>query len=145
MTLSCILCPIDFSEATGPLVAYAAALAAGTGAKLRLLHVLEPQPMLPGLSDLELAQQLAHYHAAAEQAGAQVNTGIVPGVEAATEIVAEARRFSADMIVIGAHGRTGLSRFLMGGTAETVVRTAPCVTLLVKSPGTESATYYKSA
>ena len=61
MTLSCILCPIDFSEATGPLVAYAAALAAGTGAELRLLHVLEPQPMLPGLSDLELAQQLARY------------------------------------------------------------------------------------
>ena len=52
----------------------------------------------------------------------------------ADEIVADARLHPADMIVIGAHGRTGLTRFLMGSTAETVVRTAACVTLLVK-PG----------
>ncbi|HEX8425768.1 universal stress protein [Hymenobacter sp.] len=144
MTLSTILCPIDFSEATGPLVAYAAALAAGTGAVLRLLHVLEPQPVLTGLSDLDLAQQLARYHASAELAGARVNTVLVHGTDAALEIVAEARRHSVDMIVIGAHGRTGLTRFLMGSTAEVIVRTAPCVTLLVKSP-TESSAYRKSA
>lgn len=144
MTLSTILCPIDFSEATGPLVAYAAALAAGTGAVLQLLHVLEPQPMLAAPSDLDLAQQLARYHASAEAAGARVHTAIVPGADAALEIVEEARRHSADMIVIGAHGRTGLSRFLMGGTAEVVVRTAPCVTLLMKSP-VESGAYRKSA
>lgn len=130
MTITSILCPIDFSEATGPLVAYAAALAAGTGAELRLLHVLEPE----GPSDLMLAQQLARHHAAAEAAGAHATTAIVPGSDAAGAIVEEARRYSADMIVIGAHGRTGLTRFLMGNTAEVVVRTAPCVTLLVKTP-----------
>lgn len=134
MTLSTILCPIDFSEATEPLVAYAAALAAGTGAELRILHVLEPQLTLNGPTDLDLAQRLVHYQAAATQAGATVSTAIVPGDDAATEIVADAKRLSADLIVIGAHGRTGLTRFLMGNTAEVVVRTAPCVTLLVKSP-----------
>ena len=144
MTLTSILCPIDFSEATGPLVAYAAALAAGTGAKLLLLHVLEPQPMLASPSDLDLAQQLAGHHASAERTGAQVSTAIVPGTEAAAEIIAAAQRHAADMIVIGAHGRTGLTRFLMGSTAEGVVRTAACVTLLVKSPS-ESGTYRKSA
>lgn len=144
MILSTILCPIDFSEATEPLVAYAAALAAGTGAELRILHILEPQPTLNGPSDLDLAQQLAHYHVAASQAGATVSTAIVPGADAAAEIVAEATRQSADMIVIGAHGRTGLKRFLMGNTAEVVVRTAPCVTLLVKSPPAP-ASYRESA
>jgi len=71
---------------------------------------------------------------AAEQAGVvRVHTGIVRG-EAAPAIVAEAKRQQADLIVIGAHGQTGLTRFLMGNTAETVLRTAPCATLLLKSP-----------
>lgn len=133
MTLTTIVCPIDFSAATERLVAYATALAVSTGAELRLLHVLEPQPLLPSsaISDLSIAAQLAHHHAVATQAGARVSTSIVHG-EAATEIVAEAQRQAADMIVIGAHGQTGLTRFLMGNTAEVVVRTAPCATLLMK-------------
>jgi universal stress protein A len=134
MTIATVLCPVDFSEATAPLVAYAAALAAGTHAELRLLHVLEPQPALENLPDLALAQQLAHYHALAAAAGARVSTAVVHAPDVAQAIVAEARRHPADLIVIGAHGRTGLNRFLMGSTAETVVRTASCVTLLVKSP-----------
>ena len=133
MTFATILCPLDFSAASGPLVRYAAALAAATGAELRLLHVLEAQPRLPAShSDVEMARQLAGYHAAATGAGvATVTTVIVQG-EAAAEIVAEARRHPADVIVIGAHGRTGLTRFLMGSTAEAVVREAACATLLVK-------------
>lgn len=122
-----ILCPIDFSAAAEAVVTYSAALAAGTGAELRLLHVLVPAA---GPAD-EAA--LARYQEVALAAGAQVTTVVLAG-EAAAEIVAEARRYPADIIVIGAHGQTGLTRFLMGSTAETVVRTAPCVTLLVK-PG----------
>ena len=137
MTLSLIFCPIDFSAATASLVAYAATLAAGAGAELRLLHVLLPQPALANdAADLALAAQLAQHRAAAEQVGARVTTSVLRG-EAASEIVAAARRHAADLIVIGAHGQTGLTRFLMGSTAEAVVRTAPCATLLVnsQSPG----------
>jgi universal stress protein A len=144
MTIATVLCPVDFSEATAPLVAYAAALAAGTSAELRLLHVLEPQPVLEGLPDLALAQQLAHYHALATAAGARVSTAVVHAPDVAQAIVAEAQSHPADLIVIGAHGRTGLNRFLMGSTAETVVRTALCVTLLVKSP-VATSTYRASA
>ncbi|SHK07466.1 universal stress protein [Hymenobacter psychrotolerans] len=136
-----ILCPIDFSAATEALVRYAATLAAGTGGELRLLHVLEPGP-LPATNDVELAQRLALHREAALAAGARVTTAVTQG-DAAAEIVAEARRHPAAMIVIGAHGQTGLTRFLMGSTAETVVRTAPCVTLLVK-PGCSQA-YRQSA
>ncbi len=131
MTLTSILCPLDFSAATPGLVAYAAALAAATGAELRLLHVREPlEAEAPAGPD-----RLDCLRAAAEQAGAvRVSTGTVRG-EAAPEIVAEAGRRHADLIVIGAHGQTGLTRFLMGNTAEVVLRTAPCPTLLVRANG----------
>ena len=133
MTLTSILCPLDFSAATPGLVAYAAALASATGAELRLLHVREPQ------DDAEApagADRLAGLRLAAEQAGApHVSTSTVRG-EAAPAIVAEASRHHADLIVIGAHGQTGLTRFLMGNTAEVVLRTAPCPTLLVRAPTT---------
>jgi len=137
-----ILCPLDFSAASSGLVAYAAALAVATGAELRLLHVCErpnnpagrarsagataaPEPGGEEMQDLQTA---------AKQAGvARVHTSIVQG-EAAPEIVAEASRQQADLIVIGAHGRTGLTRFLMGTTAEIVLRTAHCTTLLVRAP-----------
>lgn len=136
MTFTSILCPLDFSAASAVLVHYATTLAVASGAELRLLHVLESQPALPmtstAPSDLEIAQQLADFHAVAMRAGVQARTMVVEG-NAATEIVAEAQRHATDVIVIGAHGRTGLTRFLMGSTAEAVVRTATCATLLVKT------------
>ncbi|GAA3944960.1 universal stress protein [Hymenobacter algoricola] len=127
MTLTTVLCPLDFSAASAGLVTYAAALAVAAGAELRLLHVQETPPALAG----SVAEQLAAHRAVAAQAGARVSTVVLPGAAAAA-IVAEARRYPADLIVIGAHGQTGLTRFLMGSTAEAVVRTAPCATLLVK-------------
>ena len=128
MTLSTILCPLDFSATSAALVAYAAALAVGTGAELRLLYVQEPAG--PAAAGVEAALNV--HRAAAVAAGARrVSTGLAHG-EAAPTIVAEAQRQHADLIVIGAHGRTGLSRFLMGNTAEVVVRTATCPTLLVR-------------
>jgi nucleotide-binding universal stress UspA family protein len=45
-----------------------------------------------------------------------------------------ARELNCDMIVIGSHGRTGLSRLLMGSVAERVVRRATCPVLTVKAP-----------
>ena len=134
-----ILCPLDFSAASASLVAYAAALAVAYGAELRLLHVAEPQEDPTGQRpDATVfapckARMLA-LQTQAEQAGvAHVHTGMVRG-EAAPEIVAEAARQQADLIVIGAHGQTGLTRFLMGTTAEIVLRTARCATLLVRDP-----------
>ena len=140
MNLSTILCPLDFSAASSGLVAYAAALAVATGAELRLLHVCEPQEdpagRLPGepvsASPVPCAERLNGLRAEAEQAGVvRVHTGIMQG-EAAPAIVAEASRQHADLIVIGAHGQTGLTRFLMGNTAEIVLRTARCATMLVR-------------
>lgn len=128
MTLSTILCPLDFSAASVALVAYAAALAVGTGAELRLLYVQEPAAPAPAGVEAELG---AHRAAAVAAGASRVSTNTVHG-EAAEAILAEAQRQRADLIIIGAHGQTCLSRFLMGNTAERVVRTAPCPTLLVR-------------
>lgn len=128
MTLSTILCPLDFSAASAALVAYAAALAVGSGAELRLLYVQEPAVPVPARMEAEL---VAHRAAAVAAGASRVFTNTAHG-EAAPTILAEAQRHHADLIVIGAHGQTGLSRFLMGNTAEMVVRTAPCPTLLVR-------------
>ncbi|OON70754.1 universal stress protein [Hymenobacter sp. CRA2] len=143
MHLSKILCPLDFSAASGPLVAYAAALAGATGAELCLLHVQEPQPVLSDADLPEAALELARYQLITEQAGApRVTTRLRQG-EASCEITREARDGGFDLIVIGSHGQTGLTRFLMGNTAEHVVRTALCATLLVKPQG--DAAYRQSA
>jgi nucleotide-binding universal stress UspA family protein len=55
------------------------------------------------------------------------------------EILGLADREHIDLIVIGSHGRTGLSRLLMGSVAEGVVRNAKCLVLVVKQPITVPA------
>src|SRR5439155_18076193 len=52
--------------------------------------------------------------------------------DAAEAIVEYAKDVHADIIVVGTHGRSGVSRLLMGSVAEHVVRTAPCPVLVVR-------------
>ena len=53
----------------------------------------------------------------------------------ADEILRAARRARADLIVMGTHGRAGLSRVFMGSVAERVVRESPCAVLTVRAHG----------
>jgi nucleotide-binding universal stress UspA family protein len=57
----------------------------------------------------------------------------------ADEIVRCAEEEGVDMIVMGTHGRRGLSRLLMGSVSEAVVRRAPCPVLTIKLPHHEMA------
>ncbi len=50
------------------------------------------------------------------------------------EIVKAAREVEADLIVMGTHGRHGLSHLLLGSVAERVVRTAPAPVFTVRHP-----------
>jgi nucleotide-binding universal stress UspA family protein len=50
----------------------------------------------------------------------------------AKEIVQLAADFSADVVLVGTHGRTGLKRFVLGSVAEKVVRNAPCPVLVIR-------------
>ncbi len=58
----------------------------------------------------------------------------VRGGFAADEIISEAKEWGADLIIIGTHGRRGISRFLLGSVAENVTVHAPCSVTLVKHP-----------
>ena len=49
-------------------------------------------------------------------------------------IVRDARKWKADLIVMGTHGRRGINRLMLGSDAETVLRTAQCPVLMVRSP-----------
>jgi nucleotide-binding universal stress UspA family protein len=69
-------------------------------------------------------------------------TNVVADVRAgnpAREIVAAARELGVDVIVMGTHGRTGLSHALMGSVAERVVRLAPCPVLTLRAPESDKA------
>jgi nucleotide-binding universal stress UspA family protein len=58
----------------------------------------------------------------------------------ATEIVRVAEEEKAELIVLGTHGRTGLSRILMGSVAEAVVRHAPCPVLIYRQDADKLST-----
>jgi nucleotide-binding universal stress UspA family protein len=64
--------------------------------------------------------------------GASIETCVREG-DPRTEIVEEAKDWSADLIVVGSRGRTGMQRWLVGSVAEHVVRHAPCSVEVVRS------------
>ena len=139
-----ILVPLDYSPGSDGVVEYACAIARGMNATLTLLHVFEPPNEMVGV----VPGATVGGEAAAEQAaGATVldralalcrANGIATAdriLERATStyhaIVAHAGQGKFDLVVMGTHARTGMSRLVMGSTAEQVLRHAPCPVLLV--------------
>lgn len=139
-----ILVATDFSDHAREAVQYAADLARRYEGSLLLIHVYQPvNYALPDGYMLytptqmtsmmeEFEQQLTRSKEEALAAGApRVETSLPIGA-AAFEIVEAARAADCDLIVMGTHGRTGLSHMLIGSTAERVVRAATCPVLTVK-------------
>src|SRR5689334_22530096 len=118
-----ILFPTDYSDISLNAGRTAAQLARRTGARLHVVHVVPPVTD-PGPAD-PLPKAIAGFGS-----GLDVVTAVVPGLPA-REIVRYARRHAIDVIVMGTHGRTGMSRALLGSVAEAVVRRAPCRVLTV--------------
>ncbi len=73
-----------------------------------------------------------------ESAGFRVSVA-TPDAEPRHGIVDEARRWHADLVVMGSHGRHGFDRLLLGSVAETVLRHAPCSVEIVRPALSESA------
>ncbi len=129
-----ILVPIDFSMGQERTLSLATSLARDAGAKLVIVHVMEPA--------LAYAAGVAYY--GAPNPREEMLRAVVPpasdvpcehqsltGVPAES-IIEYAEEIDADIIVMGTHGRTGISRMLMGSVAEAVVRRAPCPVVTVK-------------
>jgi nucleotide-binding universal stress UspA family protein len=135
-----ILHPTDFSSRSKNAFELACALARDYGARLVVLHVKPPKFMggevhalitVAEEVDHELREELDKLqpHDACTNIERMLKQG-----DAGTEILRTAKEISCDLIVMGTHGRTGLSRLLMGNVAEAVSRKAHCPVITIKHP-----------
>ena len=140
-----ILHPTDFSLLSEQAFHVACSLAKEHMARLIVLHVAEfpleaPEsevmsPPLPGGPWEAITDRL--HKIRAPDPKIVIEYRLEEG-SAAAEILRVAHETGCDLIVLGTHGRTGLSRLLMGSVAEQVIRKATCSVLVVKAPFTES-------
>jgi len=149
MTYKRILVPVDGSPTSNKGMQEALRLARSSRARLRLLHVVEqtvafsaPEVAIdlgPILDSLRAAgrRRLAGIERRVRRSGVKLDTALVEnfGMRVADAVIAQARRWRADLIVMGTHGRRGLQRALIGSDAELVVRYSPVPVLLVPPGG----------
>ncbi|MDI6852740.1 MAG: universal stress protein [Deltaproteobacteria bacterium] len=138
LALNKIMLATDGSENSQPAGNRALELAQAYGAELKVLSVLELPSPIGGnvrevLADLEKSRKnvLTDIRAQAEALGLTTECFTSQGPPART-IVAEAQKQGVNLIVMGSHGRTGLSRLLMGSVTERVIGLSPCPVLVVK-------------
>jgi nucleotide-binding universal stress UspA family protein len=147
-----ILVATDFSAPSEAALFYGKDFARTYGAALHVLHVVDdvgtrvvmaPMAMTPDVGTLQVELE-----AGARQALDDLLTDedrrvlharpvLRVSSQAADTIVSYARDAEIDLIIIGTHGRTGLTHFFMGSVAQHVVRMAPCPVLTVRHPERE--------
>ncbi len=145
ITLKTILVPSDFSECSEAALRYALELARRFDARVHLLHVVQDpltQPWAAEGFSLPLFEIVDDWHAQARERlkavvpAADCDRVTIAAVVATpyAEILDYAARNDVDLIVMGTHGRGGVSHMLLGSIAERVVRRAPCPVLTVRHP-----------
>ena len=149
-----ILVPVDGSPTSDRGLDEAVKLARLTGARLRLMHVVDQLVYAGGMegfgamtADLvPLLREggesiLKTAKARVEASGVPVDTALFDSFagRVCDLVVAEATNWHADLIVLGTHGRRGVGRVFMGSDAEQIVRLAPTPVLLVRSGELEKA------
>ena len=139
-----ILVPVDFSENSRRALEFAHTLAARLEATLRVMHCYSPPTFaysdgmgLPAPTDLidheraSAKDELAHWMTELDDDPVKAEPCFVEG-DVIESIVDETRK--ADLVVLGTHGRTGLSRFLMGSVAYGALKQSPKPVVVVPSP-----------
>jgi nucleotide-binding universal stress UspA family protein len=144
-----ILVAVDGSETAALALRQAIELARASGARLRLVHVVDEMAggVAPGRTpdDFWRAAReggeriLRDARALAAKAGAEPETKLVEirtlGAlfrRVSAVIAAESDRWRADLVVLGTHGRRGVSKLVLGSVADGVVRTCGSPVLLVR-------------
>jgi nucleotide-binding universal stress UspA family protein len=138
LPLATILHPSDFSEHSEFAYRLACALAKDYKARLVLLHVLPPPIILygggavppdPWPSIEEAKAKLRELEGRAHHV--RVESQVMEG-EPVDMILRAVGETHCDVIVMGTHGRTALTRLLLGSVAESVIRKSPCPVLTAK-------------
>lgn len=149
MSYKRILVPVDGSPTAAKGLKEAIRLARESSGKLLLLHVVEQYttfmaPEVGGnFGQILDAMRAAGKRALSRAARSAAASGAKPqevlaenfGGRVADIIVQQAKKLRADLIVMGTHGRRGLSRALLGSDAESVVRYSPVPVLLIPAAG----------
>ena len=144
VTLKKILCPVDHSECSYLALKYAISLALKDEAKLYLMHVIDSRlydteiykfspHKLSEIDESKIREDLMKSLPEGTTDVLEVETLVVKGVPF-NEIINAATEINVDIIVIGTHGRTGLSHVMLGSVAEKVVRKSLCPVLTVRMP-----------
>lgn len=137
-----VLSPVDFSEPSRQAVRYAREFTLRMNSSMFLINVVEPRPMAVDLSlnyipfeeDLEKAARhdLKSLKNELHAEGLLIDFSVEIG-NPSDVILEKARELDVSIIIMGSHGKRGISRLIMGSVAETVVRKADCPVLIVKS------------
>lgn len=144
-----ILFCTDFSENSHYAFTYALDLAKTYKSSLLILHITSPPVHPEQLSiylppekfeELKRSQKEEIRHLLKENYLKRLTRFknfkvVLKEGEPFVEIIRMARQESADLIVMGTHGRTGLDHVFFGSTAEKVVRKSPCPVLTIRLPG----------
>jgi len=149
LSLRKILVPIDLSPASTLVLEQAQEFAAKFSATIDLLYVwtppalLAPEALMTGVGVTEqplnewlsnnARDQLGKFESQARAEGIPVAASFCELGDPATAIVERAASGGYDLLVLGTHGRSGLSHLLMGSVAEKVVRRAHCAVLTVRT------------
>ena len=140
-----ILLATDGSPASEQAAQLAVSLAKSTGARLTALYVIAPYPYLGvgEASAVGFQDYMAHAYEHAAEAHARVSALCADGKldlqlrrsedsNAAESIVRTAVEEQADLIVVGSHGRSGISRVMLGSVAAKVVAQSPLPVLVAR-------------
>ena len=143
LTPSCILVPVDFSETSERALDYAIGLSGKLGASIYLLHVIGVPAL--GVPELGVAmtstvidslvrdsQNALDKLLASRREQAKFGDPLLRTGDPRDTILHAAEEVKADLIVMGTHGRRGISRALIGSVAEAVVRMSPVPVLTIR-------------
>ncbi len=135
-----ILLTTDFGEESSPINERAVQLAKEQGAKLNLIHVAEYlysySYMAAVVSEAEIQKQLLE-ETKTQLAKLGEKLNVPPEQQYACvgtpkhEIIEKAKEIGTDLIVVGSHGRHGIS-LLLGSTSNAILHHAPCDVLCVR-------------
>jgi len=142
-----ILVPIDDSAPAQRGLDEAIGLAHALGSQLHVLHVVDLRALISSGAGYMPTQQLLDDWKAmgellvakaverARQQGVTADTAVMcdPALRVCDAILDEAKRSKAELIVMGTHGRRGLTRIALGSDAELVLRESPVPVLLVRA------------
>ncbi len=148
MKIANILCPVDFSTTSREAIDHASTLARRHNADIHFVYVYEPvyvggdtlgAPIQPAPPDIEPIRQQLQAVRPTGDGDITCHHELLFGFPGGA-LVGYAAAHNIDLIVMGTHGRSGVSRLLMGSVAEAVMRSATCPVLTVHggvSPETE--------